>query len=391
LAGMQEDGKRFFYVNPLEVIPGIAGVAKTHKHDLPERPTWYACACCPPNVSRMITSFGKYAYGENKNNVFCHLFAAGTVNFENGTKIKCKTDYPYGFSIEYEIEAAPENMSISIRIPSWSKKYKITKNGNEIEADAIKIESGYVYLPIEKGDKITIELDSNPYIVYPSSKIPDLSGQIAICRGPLVYCAEGIDNKEEITGLFILNNTSNIKTQQLENGIVILMVPGARQENTEDLYLDEEPNLLNETIRQSSLSGYFPPNANITSPIAHELGHYISFFAMRKNNKIDQSLLYKKDDHNYYLLIDKYDSSEFSKQMLDEAYKLYLDEGNTQIEFDKWRGTISQYAITKNESGKELYDETIAEAFHDVYLNKDNAKLASKYIIKILKKYVEES
>ena len=150
-------------------------------------------------------------------------------------------------------------------------------------------------------------------------------------------------------------------------------------------------NLLNETIKQSSLSGYFPPNANITSPIAHELGHYISFYAMRKNNKIDQSLLYKKDDHNYYLLIDKYDSSEFSKQMLEEPYKLYLDEGNTQIDFDKWRETISQYAVTKNESGKELYDETIAEAFHDVYLNKDNAKLASKYIIKILKKYVEES
>ena len=77
LAGMQEDGKRFFYVNPLEVIPGIAGVAKTHTHDLPQRPTWYACACCPPNVSRLITSFGKYAYGENKNTVFCHLFAAG--------------------------------------------------------------------------------------------------------------------------------------------------------------------------------------------------------------------------------------------------------------------------------------------------------------------------
>ena len=73
LAGMQDDGKRFFYVNPLEVIPGIAGVAKTHTHDLPQRPTWYACACCPPNVSRLITSFGKYAYGENKNTVFCHL------------------------------------------------------------------------------------------------------------------------------------------------------------------------------------------------------------------------------------------------------------------------------------------------------------------------------
>ncbi len=148
-------------------------------------------------------------------------------------------------------------------------------------------------------------------------------------------------------------------------------------------------NLLSETVRQSSLSGYFPKNANITSPIAHEMGHYISFYAMRRNNKIDQSLIYKKDDNNYDLLVDKYDSSEFSKQMLDEAYNLYISEGNEKIDFDKWRETISSYAIIKNESGKDLYDETIAEAFHDYYLNRDNATLASKYIIRILTKYVE--
>lgn len=148
-------------------------------------------------------------------------------------------------------------------------------------------------------------------------------------------------------------------------------------------------NLLSETIRQSSLSGYFPKNANISSPIAHEMGHYISFYALRKNNKIDQSLIYKKDDNNYYLLVDKYDSSEFSKQMLDEAYNLYISEGNEKIDFDKWRETISNYAVTKNESGKDLYDETVAEAFHDYYLNRDNATLASKYIIRILTKYVE--
>ena len=148
-------------------------------------------------------------------------------------------------------------------------------------------------------------------------------------------------------------------------------------------------NLLSETVHQSSITGYFPKNANITSPLAHELGHYISFYAMRKNNKIDQSLMYKKDDLNYYILVDKYDSSEFSKEMLDEAYNLYISEGNEKIDFDKWRGTISSYAISKNEAGKDLYDETIAEAFHDYYLNKDNATLASKYIIKILTKYVE--
>ena len=76
LAGMQLDGKRFFYVNPLEVIPGISGIAQTHKHDLPQRPGWYACACCPPNAARLISSFGKYAYGESADTVYCHLYAA---------------------------------------------------------------------------------------------------------------------------------------------------------------------------------------------------------------------------------------------------------------------------------------------------------------------------
>ena len=248
LAGMQDDGKRFFYVNPLEVIPGIAGVAKTHTHDLPQRPTWYACACCPPNVSRLITSFGKYAYGENKNTVFCHLFAAGTVTFENGVKIKCDTNYPYEFTIDYTIENTPDNIYLAVRIPSWSKDYKIIKNNNEVSAHKLKIEWGYIYIPISNDDKITFELDSNPYFVYPSPKIPDLSGQIAVCRGPLVYCAEGIDNKEEITGLFIKKNPGNIKTKELENGIVTLIVPGARQEKTDDLYLESEPNLISENI-----------------------------------------------------------------------------------------------------------------------------------------------
>ena len=247
LAGMQEDGKRFFYVNPLEVIPGIAGVAKTHKHDLPERPTWYACACCPPNVSRLISSFGKYAYGENKNTIFCHLFADGTINFENGTKIKCKTDYPYGFTIEYDIELAPEKMTLAVRIPSWSKTFKISKNGSEISSQDLKLQDGYAYIDISNGDKIKLELNSNPYIVYPSSKIPDLSGNISICRGPLVYCAEGVDNEKEITGLFILKN-SEIKIQDPQNGITTLLVPGLRQEDAEELYLDSEPNYKNVNI-----------------------------------------------------------------------------------------------------------------------------------------------
>ena len=64
LAGMQLDGKRFFYVNPLEINIGISQKACTRTHVLPLRPSWYACACFPPNVARLISSIGKYAYGE---------------------------------------------------------------------------------------------------------------------------------------------------------------------------------------------------------------------------------------------------------------------------------------------------------------------------------------
>ena len=70
LSGMALDGKSFFYVNPLEVNIGISGKICTHNHIKTVRPKWYPCACCPPNLARLITSFGKYAYGENEKTAF---------------------------------------------------------------------------------------------------------------------------------------------------------------------------------------------------------------------------------------------------------------------------------------------------------------------------------
>ena len=65
LAGMQLDGKRFFYCNPLEVVPGISGKAATQRHVDPQRPAWYACACCPPTWP-LLSSIGSYATGEGE-------------------------------------------------------------------------------------------------------------------------------------------------------------------------------------------------------------------------------------------------------------------------------------------------------------------------------------
>lgn len=203
LGGMQLDGKRFFYVNPLEVVPGIAGKAVTHKHVLPERPGWYACACCPPNVARLISSIGKYAYGEKEETVFCHLFAAGEMKFENGLLVCCKTEYPYDFTVAYQIQKGEG--TLAIRIPEYSKEaYRILKNQTDITKESEEyLKNGYVYLPVKAEDEIVLQLSDAPYLVYPSVKIPDLSGMAAVCRGPLVYCFEGKDNDGDVLSLYL--------------------------------------------------------------------------------------------------------------------------------------------------------------------------------------------
>lgn len=144
------------------------------------------------------------------------------------------------------------------------------------------------------------------------------------------------------------------------------------------------------SVQNGSASGHFPPNATIYSPVAHEMGHYLSFLAMMKNYNVDSILLIDENDVDaLYNLVDDFGNGYFSLQMIKEAYNNAKQEKTTTLAFDDWRATISSYAVAKDNSGKYIYDETIAEAFHDVYLNKDNASSASKYIIAVLKKYLK--
>lgn len=196
LAGMQLDGQKFFYVNPLEINPGISGVACTHKHVLPSRPSWYACACCPPNAARLIESIGKYAYGENDTTAFCHMYAAGSVDFANGISIECSTDYPYDMTVNYKVSG---NGKLAIRIPSWSQQYIIKMNGEPITE---QLENGYIYFDIKDSAAISLELDDKPFFLRASNKVPRLTGMTALMRGPLVYCFEGTDN-QTVTDLYI--------------------------------------------------------------------------------------------------------------------------------------------------------------------------------------------
>lgn len=242
LAGMQLDGRRFFYVNPLECIPGISGKAATHRHDLTERPKWYACACCPPNTARLISSFGKYAYGENADTAFCHLFAGGEVSFENGLRLSCETAYPYGFTVRYQVQTGEG--TLAVHIPGWSKRYEAAVNGVRLQSDKDTLQEGYLYLPVQEGDAVEITLDDTPYHVYASTKVPQLSGFTAVCRGPLVYCFEGVDNEGDVLSL-ALKRGGSLEASAFDAGLlggtVQLSADAVRRETGETLYSDQVP------------------------------------------------------------------------------------------------------------------------------------------------------
>ena len=150
------------------------------------------------------------------------------------------------------------------------------------------------------------------------------------------------------------------------------------------------PEKMETTVKTSSKSGHFPKNATKYSPVAHELGHYLSFITLLNKYSMDSiRILEDEQVQTFYDIYQDFIDGDFSKQMIEEAYQNYKNDYNDDIDFDEWRGKISEYALAKDDSGNYIYDETIAEAFHDVYLNNDNANIVSKYVVEVLKKYIE--
>ena len=144
-------------------------------------------------------------------------------------------------------------------------------------------------------------------------------------------------------------------------------------------------------IKNASRSGWFPKNAARKTIVAHEFGHYLSFVALNRQYNTNERFLIKKMNYsNYYNMISDYSSGKWAKSITDQAYENYNAKhpGKYDNEYE-FRESISSYAVAVNGHGEFIYDETIAEAFHDCYINGENAKDASKEIIKVLGGYLK--
>jgi DUF1680 family protein len=244
LAGMELDGTKFFYVNPLEVLPGISGEVVTHRHTKPVRPGWFTCACCPPNVARLLTSLGAYAWDREGCTVYSHLFVGSSLRLADGT-VTLQTEYPYDGQLRYSFAPDAEEMrlTLAIRIPAWSSNTQILLNGQALDVPVV---DGYAYIEraFSANDSLSVTLDLGIKQIYSNALVSDNSGKVAFTRGPLVYCAEGVDNQGDVLGLRV-KQEANARTQYSADlgGIQQIVLDGYRIQQADTLYSYQAPTL----------------------------------------------------------------------------------------------------------------------------------------------------
>ena len=197
LSGMQLDGRSFFYVNPLEVLPEACGKDYGKRHVEYRRQPWFGCACCPPNLVRLLMSLEDYLYSVSGRRIYVHLFLSGEAEFRlpgGPLTLVSRTEYPWSGRIRYTVRAgSPLSAELALRLPAWASGFRLQVNGKEAE---YRRERGYLILDRiwKAGDVLEYEPELRPALFTASPRVPEDAGKAAVLCGPLVYCAEEADN-----------------------------------------------------------------------------------------------------------------------------------------------------------------------------------------------------
>lgn len=198
LSGISLDGKRYFYVNPLQVVPAVDEYRHDLHHVKTSRVEWFGCACCPPNIARTIASFGQYLVSSDQKGVWVHQYAEGTVTApvaSGQAVLEQKTGYPWDGTVVLTVKTVPGgSWNLGLRIPAWCEAPKLSLNGQPVSTG--KRDRGYFILTREwkAGDIVEVVLPMEVRFLRSSSRLRETFGQVAVQRGPLLWCAEEADN-----------------------------------------------------------------------------------------------------------------------------------------------------------------------------------------------------
>lgn len=245
LSGMSLDGEKYFYVNPLEVYPPKANYRHDHLHVEAERVGWFGCACCPPNIARLMTSLGQYIYTQHNKDVYVHLYIGNESTFQiesNKVKLTQLTEYPASGSVTVEVEPEEEmEFALHLRIPGWCEKYSLKVDGTDYPTEE-HWNNGFVSINSlwKKGSKIELNLAMPVKRMRSHPKVRETAGKVALQRGPIIYCLEEVDNGEDLINISLPKSVSLETINNAPfNGTTAIVGEAHRlldNETSEDLY-----------------------------------------------------------------------------------------------------------------------------------------------------------
>jgi len=196
ISGVSLSGELFFYENPLASLG--------HYH----REPWFDCACCPPNIARLLASLGQYVYSQNDDEAVVHLYIQGQGKFRLGEQpvvLRQETQYPWDGEVNIHLDMEqPTSFGLKLRLPGWCKNANLSVNGTYIPIEK-RIERGYVCIHQvwNPGDMVQFIMDIPVERVYAHPEVNQDFGLVAIQRGPIVYCLEQVDHDIPVSQIIL--------------------------------------------------------------------------------------------------------------------------------------------------------------------------------------------
>jgi DUF1680 family protein len=205
-ASTSTDRAGFFYNNPAQrraALPAAPTDSRPDRADAPgTRPTWFECACCPPNIMRTIASLSAYLATHTLDAVQIHQFMASSLVLPldaGDVAIDVATNYPIDGDIRVTVSSTPsEPWSLELRIPDWARAASITVNGEPVDATASELGYAVVRRAWASGDAVVLTLPMTPRRTAAHPAVDAVRGEVAIERGPLVYAFESVDQPDGV-------------------------------------------------------------------------------------------------------------------------------------------------------------------------------------------------
>jgi DUF1680 family protein len=229
-SGMSLDGTLYCYRNPLAFDSSTGDKIRN---------PWYDVTCCPPNLERTFGSLPGYFYSTSADGIYVHLYDNSELNWHLesgvGLKVAQKTNYPWDGSVEITVTPAETSeFTFYLRIPGWADHPQVSVNSKPLTGPAAG-----AYLPIRRrwspGDVIRLRVEVEPQVIEANPRIADDTGRVAVQRGPLIYCLEGIDQPSGLSLSDVAVNAGRRPAEQFQTefkgdllgGMVVLHHAGA--------------------------------------------------------------------------------------------------------------------------------------------------------------------